>query len=118
GGREGTLGSVEPTAEITHPDAMNTLVTQDHAKPPPIAKGLREDFGLVEIPAHTSVFGEREERGLKQASYVKGLLGAVSVLREVLKDDQRLLEVGHRLAVGRTSSRLHACPPKVQKRLL
>ena len=70
-----------------------------------VAQGLGEAFRVAQIVEEQPEFSERHQGLLQVKPEIDGLCQRVAVLGEVMQGHQRLLEGGHRLAVGRARQR-------------
>jgi hypothetical protein len=75
-----------------------------------IIEGLSEGLGLAQICQDTPKIAERAERYAHGEPEVDGLLAGIACLRQMWEDAERLLEVPHRLTVGR---HLHGLLPRL-----
>ena len=71
------------------------------AKPVLVAERPGEHLGLVEVLPHARPIAERSERVPQVEMEVDGQLGRRPGLGETAEGPERLLQVGHGLAIGR-----------------
>ena len=102
---EGALARRNGTLVVTHRRERIAQIVRDQAEPMGIAQRLGEGLGGTDVVEHARVFPEWQQRTAQVEADIDGLLVPGAALRELLQGHQRLLEGGHRLAVGRARHR-------------
>src|SRR5512143_3573898 len=88
--------------EATRVPKMVAHVDRDPPEPSLIAERFRQSLAVANMLEASFYLPEGEERSCKVEVGIDSLLQGLAGLRQMRQSCQRLLEVGHRLGVGRS----------------
>ena len=78
----------------------------DPPEPAVIVQGLGQGFGLAQVVEESPKVAKHDERSAQVEPEIDGLLAQVATVGEMPQGHERLLEVGHRLPIGRRAATL------------
>src|ERR1043166_7509682 len=101
GEHEGALGGSDGLVIRPPEKKIVGQKERDLSQPTRVIEGLREGLRFTQVRQDTLQVACRQERRAQGESEIDGLLARAARLRQTLEGTERLLEVAHRLTVGR-----------------